>query len=138
MKKQTKPRELKSYKCSLDGEHWSFFNALSQGMAKSEFWSHNLEREVPFIYIKCRTEGLPYTSEEYIRMAKYRNIEFSYCGMPVKVGEWNGVIVGHNSSSNLNVLAVDGKYKDQVLNCHPHSEVIYFNKKGEIVKSFNK
>ena len=136
--KSIKPRELKSYKCSLDGEHWTTINALSSGMAKSEFWSSSLERDVPYIYIKCRVEGLPYTSEEYKRMATYRKIEFSYCGMPVKVGDWNGVIVGYNSSSNLDVLAIDGPYKNQVCNCHPHSEVTYFNNKGEVIKSFKK
>lgn len=137
--KAKKPRELKSYECSTDGEHWTSINALSSGMAKSRFLSHDLEDlDYPYTAIKCRVNGLPYTDENYIRMAKYRNIEFSYCGMPVQVGDWNGVIVGHNSSSNLNILAVDGKYKNQILNCHPHSDVIYFNKKGEIVASFLK
>ncbi len=58
--------------------------------------------------------------------------------MAVLVGDFMGVIVGHNSSANLDILAINGKYEGQVLNCHPHSEITYFDKKGHVIKSFLK
>jgi hypothetical protein len=80
--------------------------------------------------------GSPYTSPEFIRNAKYRNIEFAYCGMVVMVSDMHGVIVGHNSSANLNVLFTDGKYKGQILNCHPNHEIKYFDKNGILITEF--
>ncbi len=136
MRHLVKNYELKSYECSLDGEHWEMINALSAGMAKSKYISDcDFAR---YIDVRCRTTGYPYTSEDFVRNAKYRRIEFAYCGMKVKVGDWYGVITGHNSSANLNVLAIDGPYKNQILNCHPHSEITYYNKKGEIIKTYKK
>jgi hypothetical protein len=128
-------QELKSYNCSLDGEHWETINALSSGQAKMRYY-RDLDMDIPYTAIRCRVNGYPYTSEDFMRMAKYRQIEFAYCGMAVMVGDWMGVITGHNSSSNLNVLAVDGKYKGQVLNCHPHSEVTYFDRNGNVLRAF--
>lgn len=128
-------QELRSYNCSLDGIHWETINALSPGQAKMEYY-RDLDMDVPYTAIRCRVNGYPYTSDEFIRMAKYRGIEFAYCGMAVMVGDWKGVIVGYNSSSNLDVLAVEGKYTGQVLNCHPHSKVTYFDKKGNVIKAF--
>ena len=58
--------------------------------------------------------------------------------MEVQVGEMGGVIVGNNSSANLDVLITDGKYKGQVLNCHPHWEITYYDKKGNIIKRYAK
>ncbi len=134
--KTIKPRQLKSYDCSFDGEHWDSYNALSRGAAKAMYWRQALGCDFPYVRIKCRTTGLPYTSAEFMQMAKYRGIEFAYCGMAIKVGDFMGVIVGHNESSNLDVLATSGKYEGQVLNCHPHSETTYYDSKGDIVKSF--
>lgn len=134
---KNKQRELRSFNCSIDGEDWSTINALTAGMAKSIFY-RELDMDIPYTCIKVRLNGYPYTSEDFIRNAKYRKIDFAYCGMAVKVGDFNGVIVGFNSSANLNVLAIDGSYKGQVLNCHPHSEIVYFDKKGNVLKSFNK
>jgi hypothetical protein len=128
-------QELKSYDCSLDGKHWSTFNATSRGKAKSMFY-RECDFDLDYKMIKCRTNGYPYTSDEFRRNAKYRDIEFAYCGMAVQVQDWNGVIVGHNDSANLNVLFLDGANKGQVLNCHPNWKIKYFNKSGEVVKAF--
>ena len=127
--------ELKSYNCSLDGKNWTSFNATSCGKAKTMFY---LEIDLDFLYtaIRCKINGRPYTSDEFIRNAKYRNIEFAYCGMYVDVNGRNGVIVGHNSSANIDVLFLDGKYKGQVLNCHPNWKIKYFDKKGNVIKCF--
>ena len=36
-----KNKELKSYSCSIDKEHWETVNSFSPGMAKSKFWRDN-------------------------------------------------------------------------------------------------
>ena len=100
-------KELKSYSCSLDGIHWENINSFSRGMAKSEYYREYSDF-CKYTQVKCRVNGYPYTSEGFIRMANYRQIPFAYCGMAIKVGEWNGFIVGHNSSSNLDVIFIDG------------------------------
>ena len=135
--KNIKPKELRSYLCSLDGQHWTTYNALSAGMAKNQY-RIDLDMEIPYTSIKCRVGGYPYTSDDFIKNAKYRDVEFAYCGMAVQVGEMGGVIVGNNSSANLDVLITDGKYKGQVLNCHPHWEITYYDKKGNIIKRYAK
>ena len=136
MKTDTKINELKSYLCSLDGEHWENINSFSRGAAKSEYYREYSDF-AKYTQVKCRVGGYPYTSEDFKRMAEYRQIPFAYCGMSVKVGNWNGAIVGHNSSANLNVVFIDGEYKGQTLNCHPHSQITYFDKKGNIIKKFD-
>lgn len=134
---KNKTPELKSFQVSLDGEHWEIINALSRGQAKSNYHSA-CDFDVPYTYVKCRSYGNIHTSEDFIQMAKYRKIEFAYCGMSVNVKDvGQGVIISHNSSSNLNVMFIEGKYKNQVLNCHPHNKITYYNKKGEVIKQFN-
>ena len=130
--------ELRSFKCSLDGKHWTSFNATSYGDAKMQFLRH-LDDCCGDCYlaIKCRCAGAIETSDEFVRNAKYRNIEFAYCGMVVDVDGEKGVIVGHNSSANLDVLFETGKNKGKVLSCHPNWKMTYFNSKGETIKSFN-
>lgn len=124
--------ELRCFKVSIDGQHWTNINALSRGEAKSRFF-RNYDMDIEYTWLRCRSEGLPYTSEDFIRNAKYRNIEFAYCGMKVTVNGCTGFIVGHNSSANLDVLFTDGKYKGMTLNCHPHSGVTYYDKKGNVI-----
>lgn len=131
MKKQG---ELKSYKCSVDGEHWTTFNATSYGDAKMQYLQH---LDDCYLAVKCRCTGAIYTSDEFIRNAKYRNIDFAYCGMVVDVAGEKGLIVGYNSSANLDVLFTTGKNKGKVLNCHPNWKMTYYDSKGEIIKSFN-
>ena len=127
---------LKSYKCSIDGEQWAVINAVSRGAAKSRFF-RTFDSDIEYTWVRCKANGLPYTSDEFKRNARYRGIEFAFVGMAVKVGDWNGVIVGHNSSSNLNVLFADGPSKGKVGNCHPHWKITYYDAKGGIIKSFN-
>jgi hypothetical protein len=115
---------LKSFQCSIDGEHWTIINAMSRGAAKSRFYT-DLDGDFPFTAIKCRANGEPYTSTEFKRNAEYRGISFAHCGMKVVVNGCNGVIVGHNSSANLDVLFLDGDYRGLTLNCHPRSGVSF-------------
>jgi len=134
MKKQG---ELKCYECSLDRKHWTQLNATSPGDAKSQFLRY-LDGGWHYTMILCHVLGRPHTSEEFKRNAKYRGIDFAYCGMVIDVNGKKGVITGHNDSANLNVLFTEGKYKGQTLNCHPNWETTYFNSKGEIIKTFKK
>jgi hypothetical protein len=46
------------------------------------------------------------------------------CGQRVRVGKHVGVIVGHNSSANFNVLFGEGEYKGKTLNVHPAEVVV--------------
>ncbi|WP_047452581.1 hypothetical protein [Alistipes sp. ZOR0009] len=134
MKKQG---ELKSYICSIDGEHWTSFNATSYGHAKSQFLIYLDDCYGDcYLSIRCKCAGSVYTSEDFKRNAKYRGIEFAYCGMVVEVDGNKGVITGHNSSANLNVLFTDGKWKGQTHNCHPNWKITYFDKKGVVLKDF--
>jgi hypothetical protein len=69
-------------------------------------------------------------------MAKYRCIPFARVGMRVRVGDEMGTIVGHNSSSNLDVLFdLGSRYPGEVLNCHPHSQVTYFDEDGAEIEN---
>mgnify|MGYP003594321334 CR=1 FL=1 len=127
---------LKSYKCSIDGEQWTTINAISRGAAKSRFF-RTFDSDIEYTWVRCKANGLHYTSDEFKHNAKYRGVEFAFVGMDVKVSNSKGVIVGHNRSANLDVLFTDGILKGQVCNCHPHWKITYFDKKGGVVKSFN-
>lgn len=132
MKKQG---ELRCYECSLGGDHWEPYNATSPGQAKSMFLM-DLDSDYNYTDVRCRLYGPAHTSIEFIKNARYRNIEFAYCGMVVEVDGAKGLIIGHNDSANLDILFTEGKNKGQTLNCHPNWMMTYFNKKGEIIKEF--
>ena len=130
--------DLKSFACTLysDFRHATIVNHVSVGKAKAWFqrW---LDMDVDYIDIKCRKIGVPATTEDFIRTAKYRNIPFAYCGMSVEVGGEKGWIVGKNASANLNILfAEDSKHRGLILNCHPNWMIKYFDKQGNIIKEF--
>lgn len=134
MKKQG---ELKGYECSLDGQNWRDVNSTSPGKAKSAFYRMLDLEGVKYTWIRCRCIGRPHTSEDFVRNAKYRGIDFAYCGMVVDVDGDKGLIVGHNSSANLDILFTDGKHKGHTFNCHPNWKMTYYNSNGEIIKSFD-
>ena len=127
--------ELKCYECSLNKENWTSINETSRGRAKVSFF-RGIEDMSNFTDIYCRVVGKVRTSDEFIKNAKYRNIEFAYCGMVVSVDGMSGVITGHNSSANLDVLFVEGQYKGTVMSCHPNHKIAYYNKNKEIIKQF--
>lgn len=128
-------KELRSYECSLDGEHWSTYNALSRGKAKMKYY-YELDMEISYLAIKCRVNGAVFTSDDFKRNAKYRGIEFAYCGMVIKSEEFEGVITGYNSSCNLNVLITNGNFKGQYLSFHPNWKIAYYDKNGDLIKEF--
>lgn len=102
----------------------TIYNATSAGRAKlAHFYQvHDAWDSVKFTDIRARKVGGAYTSEQFKWNAKYRGMPDVRCGDPVKVNGCSGVIVGHNSSANFDVLFHDGKYAGQTLNVHP-SEV---------------
>jgi hypothetical protein len=118
-------QELKSYGVYIEGsEHHSTINALSPGHAKSIFL-YDLDLDgVAYTDLRCLSLGDVFTSDDFKRVAKYRDIPFAYCGMRVEVDGKPGVIIGHNSSANLDVLFED----KTISNCHPNWKVKYFDK----------
>lgn len=124
---------VRGYLCSVvgQGDHETPVNALSAGKARYQFWLNVLDclPDLPITKIKVRSARKPITTPAFEQNAKYRGIPFAHCGMSVEVGGKRGVIVGHNSSANLDVLFEDGR----VLNCHPQSAVRYFNADGSEV-----
>lgn len=98
-------------------------NARTAGKAKYQYWLKITDSwpEIPITAMRARKHGSPYTSFEFERNAKYRGMPDVICGQRVKVGGDEGVIVGHNSSANFDVLFDDNasKYAGQRLNVHP-------------------
>lgn len=108
----------------------------SPGKAKSQF-KKNLD--IPYIDLRVRCiDNKPLTTEDFKRNASYRNIEFAYIGMEVEVNNGNkGLIIGHTASANLSILFYEGKWKNQILHCHPHDSIKYFDKNGEVIIEYN-
>lgn len=115
---------VSAYACHVHGMfdgHETIYNATTRGQAKrlhhqavSEPWPN-----VKYTDIRARKVGGPHTSEGFIRNAIYRGMPDARCGQIVQVGDERGVLVGHNSSANFDVLFNSGKYSGQVMNVHP-------------------
>lgn len=124
--------ELRAYACGIKGmDGVEIVHARSRGKARYLFYL-DCDADYPFPLITCRSAGAPLTSERFRENARYRNIPFAYVGMRVEVDGKPGVITGHNSSANLNVLFDDG----QQSNCHPNWMMRYFDKRGKLIKEF--
>ena len=98
-------------------------NARSSGKAKSEYHADVSEcLDVQYTAIRCRKIGGPQTSDDFVRLCKHRGVQVR-CGHRVAVGDGRGVIVGHNSSANFDVLfdADSPEYADLKLSVHPSS-----------------
>jgi hypothetical protein len=116
--------EVYSFEVSVIGTNWTKqINARSAGKAKAEYWRDVREPwpDVPFTAIRARKIGRPESTEQFIRMAKYRGLPDVRCGQRVKVGNSCGVIVGHNSSANFDVLFDEDspRFPNRRLNVHP-------------------
>lgn len=131
-------REVFSFACSVRGresdelyssnEHESLYNARTRGQAKMAF-IRDLDgciADLKYTDVRARKAGRPHTSTAFRRNAKYRQLPDAKCGDRVRVGESQGVIVGHNSSANFDVLFDDDdpKYPGMRLNVHP-SEMVW-------------
>lgn len=113
--------------------------ATSPGRAKARVFPDWKEIAPDCDFTGLRVRVLPYvvSSENFKRCLRYRGIPFAYIGMRVEVGGQPGVIVGHNGSANLDVEFTSGEWTGQVLNCHPHSEIRYFDD-GQVIADFTK
>lgn len=120
------------------------FVAASAGKAKYKFWWEGTDGgDQPFfdwlkcMKVKCLGPLNPVNvfqdEERFNETKRKRNIEFAQLGMKVDVTGKTGVIIGSNSSANLNVL-FDGE--DDYQNVHPYWEITYYDKKGNIIKCF--
>lgn len=127
--------QLRSFICGVRGTEWRrVVNHVSRGKAKAEYWHQVRDAcpDLPFTAITCRVDGHPSTSQDFMRTASYRGVDFARCGMLVRLPDGrNGRIVGNNYSANFNVL-VNGV----VLNCHPHT-LAYFDEDGTLIRNMD-
>lgn len=98
-------------------------NHRTRGKAKAAYYSELQDcwPDIPFTALRARKIGQPQSSAQFIRNAEYRRLPEMRCGQRVTVGKARGVIVGHNSSANFDVLFDDDspRYPGEVLNVHP-------------------
>jgi hypothetical protein len=117
--------DIYAWEVSVKGTDWTkTVNARTSGQAKRDYHLDVIDAwpEVPFTAMRCRKLGPPQTSERFVHNAQYRGLPDVKCGQRVMVGNASGVIVGHNSSANFDVLfEEDSKYPGMKLNCHPDS-----------------
>ncbi len=118
--------EVQAFEVSVVGTNWTkIINARTAGKAKYQYWLDVRDAwpDVPITAMRARkyNQGHPYTSPQFEHNARYRGLPDVKCGQRVRVGDAVGVIVGHNSSANFDVLFDDDapKYAGQKLNVHP-------------------
>lgn len=103
-------------------DHETIYNAPTASAAKYRYLLDVREPcpDVRFTDIRIRKIGQPHTSADFKRNAAYRGMPNVECGQRVRVGDADGVIVGHNGSANFDVLFdADSRYGGLVLNVHP-------------------
>ena len=133
---ETAEAPLRSYACRIRGsDHETTVHARSPGAAKWTFLFHLDGFE--FTDVRVRVLGPPVTTDRIERNAKRRGVPFVRAGMRVRVGDEWGVIVNSNSSANWDVLFdKSSRFSERVMNCHPHSQIAYFDESGELIKEF--
>jgi hypothetical protein len=104
-----------------DSTHETVINDVSAAKAKYRYFLDVREPwpDVKFIDFRVRKIGAAHTSERFKANALYRGMPDVRCGDRVTVGQDEGVIVGHNSSANFDVLFTSGRWKGITLNVHP-------------------
>ena len=75
----------------------------------------------------------PTPTDMFERAKEMRDVPFVRIGMQVMVGSRLGRIVGGNDSANFDVQFEDGT----VANCHPLSNISYFNRQNELIRAYN-
>lgn len=114
--------ELYAFACKLSwSDHETIINDLSAGKAKYRFWRDVTEPwpDTKFTEVRVRKIGPAHTSERFKANAEYRGMPDVRCGDRVLVGEHEGLIAGHNSSANFDVLFTSGPWTGKTLNVHP-------------------
>jgi len=114
-----------AFEVNVKGTNWQkVVNARTAGAAKYQYLLDVREAwpSVQFKDLTCRKLGAAQSSPEFLSMAARRGITWR-CGDRIVMSDGDsGVIVGHNSSLNLDVLFDSGtRYAGQVLNVHPAS-----------------
>jgi hypothetical protein len=125
-------------------EHVSNYIAETAGKAKYQFYQYlsdiydwSFGDFLKWCY--CKKVGIADISHlfgdhaMFESMKQSRGIPYAYQGMRVEVCGKPGVIVGSNSSLNLDVI-FDGQWHAH--NCHPHYETVYFDRESNIVGDF--
>ena len=126
-------------------DHIEHVVAETPGKAKYKFYKqHEIDDCMEFgDYLKCVrcflihkfkiSDLFTQNVEMFERMREQRGIEFACIGMTVEVNGHKGIIVGSNSSLNLDVC-FDGSHC--AMNCHPHYKVKYFDINGNLIKEY--
>jgi len=114
-------------------------NAVSAGKAKRQLLRslHDAGWMYPYTDLRCRKVGGPITTDDFKRCAEYRGVPFARCGMKVIFSDRDeGIIQGHGSGANFNILFTTGKNKGLVLNCHPNWHITYLEDDGTVIRKF--
>lgn len=115
--------EIHAFQCFPKGRpEWArIVNAPTASKARYEYWLDVSDPwpDVKLLDIRSRKVGGPHTSDDFLRNAAYRGMPDVRCGDPVRVGDSEGAIVGHNSNANFDVLFSTGSYAGQKLSVHP-------------------
>lgn len=130
---------LRCFACRIKGhDHETRVHERTPGRAKASYFNHARDclPDLRYTEIRVRVEGDPISSRDFLRTANYRGVPFARVGMAVEVCGERGVIVGHNSAANFDVLFDAGsRWAGQTLNCHPQSEIVYFDGDGQRIRT---
>ena len=128
---------VRAYECRAGQENWSkTIHAINAGKARYQFLIDLRDAgwDVSFKDIKVKSCGCPRTSDDFMRTARRRNVQFARIGMRVSVDGERGLIVGVNSSDNFDVFFESGRFSGQTLNCHPNWRMEYFDANGNEIE----
>jgi hypothetical protein len=116
----------------------SIVAATSPGRAKMQKWPdwQEVNPDARFTDLRVRVLDTLEQPSAFRRCMVYRQVPLARIGMRVEVGGMPGVIVGHNSSANLDVEFTGGPHAGQVLNCHPLWMIRYLDDSGATVYDF--
>lgn len=109
-----------SFECWVVGTDWhQTVTARTAGRAKYEYWRDVREswESVKFTDVRVKKLGRPVTGSEFLKVARYRGLPEARIGMRCRAEGMEGIIVGHNSCANFDVL-FDGYTFP--MNVHPH------------------
>lgn len=131
----------------LEGKkHEMELAAHSEAQAVSMYYKEFKENKTQMLFpvfkelVKCENLGLDnleqfYVKEaNFIKMCKYRKVEFARMGMRVQIAGKMATIVG-NHKSDLLVIYDGFSYESKA---DPRWEIIYFDEAGAIIKDYRK
>lgn len=75
---------------------------------------------------------VPMNTDMFELTKEIRDVPFACLGMKVMVGNRLGTIVGANDSANFDVQLENGI----IANCHPRSNIKYFNRQNELIQIY--